>query len=129
MFAGLPATGIGGIFYMLLVFFMPFRELWRAMKGESSIDRWIFIASRWALFAIVISMMYTQALIMKWMMGDDMTKFMTAGVNAATGTESRSVFGSALYLSLLSLAGVMGLVYLVRFVLFVRGVMSDRPQA
>lgn len=126
MFAGLPATGIGGIFYMALVFFMPFKELWRAMKGESSMERWAFIASRWGLFAIVIAMMWVQAAIMKWAVGSDMSKFMAAGASAATGNQTTSLAGAALYLSLLSLAGVMALVYVARVVIVVRRALGKR---
>ncbi len=126
MFAGLPATGIGGIFYMILVLFMPVKELWRAMRGESSMERWGFIASRWGLFAIVIAMMWLQGAIMKWVMGADMTKFMAAGASAATGHKTSSLAGATLYLALLSLGGVMGTIYLVRAALAVRGVLASR---
>ncbi|MGH7242406.1 MAG: hypothetical protein ACREJD_03190 [Phycisphaerales bacterium] len=126
MFAGLPATGIGGIFYMALVFCMPFRELWRAMKGESSMERWAFIASRWGLFAIVIAMMWLQGAIMKWAIGADMSKFMAAGASAATGNKTSSIAGAALYLSVLSLVGVMALVYSVRAVILIRSALGRR---
>lgn len=126
MFAGLPATGIGGIFYMALVFFMPFKELWRAMKGESSTERWMFIASRWGLFAIVIAMMWLQAAIMKWAIGADMSKFMAAGASAATGNKTSSLTGATLYLAVLSLVGVMAMVYIVRAVIVVRSALGNR---
>ncbi|MBS0187597.1 MAG: hypothetical protein JSS51_05980 [Planctomycetes bacterium] len=126
MFAGLPATGIGGIFYMALVFFMPFKELWRAMRGESSMERWMFIASRWGLFAIVIAMMWLQAMIMKWAIGADMSKFMAAGASAAAGRETQSLAGATLYLAVLSLVGVMTLVYSVRIVIAVRRALGMR---
>lgn len=126
MFAGLPATGIGGIFYMGLVFLMPFKELWRAMKGESSIERWLFIASRWGLFAIVIAMMWLQGAIMKWAIGADMSKFMAAGASAATGHKTSSLAGATLYLALLSLVGVMATVYLIRAVILFRSAFGSR---
>ncbi|MBX3379336.1 MAG: hypothetical protein KF805_04525 [Phycisphaeraceae bacterium] len=126
MFAGLPATGIGGIFYMVLVFFMPLKELWRAMKGESSMERWAFIASRWGLFAIVIAMMWLQGAIMKWAMGADMSKFMAAGASAATGHRTTSLAGATLYLALISLVGVMALVYIVRAVIVIRSALGSR---
>lgn len=126
MFAGLPATGIGGVFYMLLVLLMPFKELWRAMKGESSMERWAFIASRWGLFAIVLAMMWLQGSIMKWAMGADLSKFMAAGASAATGNHTTSLAGAALYLSLLSFGGVMATVYLARAVMLVRTAIASR---
>ena len=35
MTAGLPGTGVGGLFYMLSGILMPFREAYRAVRGES----------------------------------------------------------------------------------------------
>src|SRR5436853_599117 len=40
MFAGMPGTGIGGIFYVLLAFLMPVHELWQLVRGRSSLARW-----------------------------------------------------------------------------------------
>jgi hypothetical protein len=33
--AGLPGTGIGGLFYLVSALLMPFRELWRAIVGRT----------------------------------------------------------------------------------------------
>ncbi len=35
MTAGLPGTGVGGLFYMLCGIVMPFREAYRAVRGKS----------------------------------------------------------------------------------------------
>ena len=35
MTAGLPGTGVGGLFYMLSGVLMPFREAYRAVRGKS----------------------------------------------------------------------------------------------
>jgi hypothetical protein len=43
MMAGMPGTGIGGMFYVLLTLFMPIRELYRAIRGKSDWKRWQFI--------------------------------------------------------------------------------------
>lgn len=126
MFAGIPATGIGGIFYLALVLFMPFKELWRAMKGESSAERWLFIASRWGLFAIVIAMMWVQALIMKWVMGTDMTKFMSAGASSLTGQKTTSIVGATLYLGVLCFISVIALMHGVRLFLAVKRIFAIR---
>jgi hypothetical protein len=39
MAAGLPATGLGGVFYLLLVAMMPLREAWRAVMRRGP-RRW-----------------------------------------------------------------------------------------
>jgi fucose permease len=35
MTAGLPGTGVGGLFYMVSGLLMPFRETYRALRGKS----------------------------------------------------------------------------------------------
>ena len=126
MFAGIPATGIGGIFYLALVLFMPFKEIWRAMKGESSVERWMFIASRWGLFAIVVAMMRLQAAIMKWAMGSDMSKFMTAGAASLTGNRTNSLVGATFYLGILCFVSVTVLIHGVRVFLAIRRIFAMR---
>ena len=44
MIAGLPITGIGGIFYLLLALAMPFVEFYRLCCGRSSKAAWMIIA-------------------------------------------------------------------------------------
>lgn len=40
MNAGLPGTGIGGLFYILLALLMPVRELYLTARRRSSRERW-----------------------------------------------------------------------------------------
>jgi hypothetical protein len=47
MTVGLPGTGIGGVFYLLLVVLMPLRELVRLLRGRSNRHRWKVIATQW----------------------------------------------------------------------------------
>jgi hypothetical protein len=53
MTAGLPGTGIGGVFYLLLAVLMPFRELVRLLRGKSSRQRWAVIAAQWGYVAAI----------------------------------------------------------------------------
>ena len=46
MTAGLPGTGIGAIFYLILVLLMPFRELLLLVRGRSSRGRWLTVATQ-----------------------------------------------------------------------------------
>lgn len=43
MNAGLPGTGIGGLFYILLALLMPLRELYLTARGRSSRERWLLV--------------------------------------------------------------------------------------
>jgi hypothetical protein len=40
MTVGIPGTGLGGLFYFMLVVVMPFRELVLTVQGRSSLARW-----------------------------------------------------------------------------------------
>lgn len=40
MNAGLPGTGLGGLFYLLLALAMPVIELVRTLRGDRSPERW-----------------------------------------------------------------------------------------
>ena len=65
MFAGLPGTGIGGIFYLLLTIWMPINEAYLTIRGRSSLERWRFVAVRVSLFALVIAVMWAQVEILR----------------------------------------------------------------
>ncbi len=65
MFAGLPGTGIGSVFYLLLTIWMPINEMYLVSRGRSSLERWRFIAMRWVVFAVVLGVIYLQARLMK----------------------------------------------------------------
>ena len=40
MTAGIPGTGIGGLFYLLLVILMPLREMSRALHERGDLRSW-----------------------------------------------------------------------------------------
>jgi len=46
MNVGLPGTGIGGLFYLLSAFTMPFTEAVRTIRGEKPASRWRFVMSQ-----------------------------------------------------------------------------------
>lgn len=46
MNAGLPGTGLGGIFYLLLALVMPLHELYLTARGRSSRERWRLVLTQ-----------------------------------------------------------------------------------
>lgn len=58
MKVGLPGIGIGGVFYILLVLWMPVRELWLLAHGRSSRQRWRRIAVQNALAAMIVAALW-----------------------------------------------------------------------
>jgi hypothetical protein len=60
MIAGLPGTGIGGLFYLLSTVLMPFREFYLTCQGKSSIKQWKVVGLQMSLaFGVVVSFWIT----------------------------------------------------------------------
>jgi hypothetical protein len=49
MIAGLPGTGISGLFYLLSAFWMPIAELVRTLRGRGRQSNWKLVFSQFAL--------------------------------------------------------------------------------
>ncbi|MFH0964915.1 MAG: hypothetical protein V2A58_13025 [Planctomycetota bacterium] len=60
MTAGLPGTGIGGIFYVLLAVLMPALEAGRAMRRRSSLRRFGMVAGHFALSAGIVGALWLE---------------------------------------------------------------------
>lgn len=58
MIVGLPGTGIGGLFYLLLVALMPLHEIVLTLRGRSSWRRWRFVLRHLALAAGIVGSLY-----------------------------------------------------------------------
>lgn len=54
MTAGLPGSGIGGLYYLLLAAWMPVRETWLTFQGRSSRARWAEVLRHVALAASAV---------------------------------------------------------------------------
>ena len=53
--AGLPGTGLGGLFYVLLALWMPVAELRATLRGRSSPARWRAVGAQFALACGIIA--------------------------------------------------------------------------
>jgi len=69
--AGLPGTGLGGLFYLLLAFWMPLAELPRTLRGESSGARWRRIGVQVALASGIVAAVSVTATAYVVLAGDD----------------------------------------------------------
>ena len=67
---GLPGTGLGGIFYVLLVAWMAIREAWLSLRAASHSSRWKKIASLTSLAAAILAAL--------WVEGWILSQFLTA---------------------------------------------------
>ena len=64
MTAGLPGTGIGGLFYLLLVLFMPLREAFRVLRGRGDLRRWRPIGGTLALAGGILAALWLEAWVL-----------------------------------------------------------------
>jgi hypothetical protein len=53
--AGLPGTGLGGLFYILLALWMPVAELRVSLRGGSSRERWRQVGTQFALACGIVA--------------------------------------------------------------------------
>ena len=78
MIAGLPGTGIGGLFYVLSALFMPVRELWRSSVGKgNSANRRLAIRQS-AMALLIVAAVWVTGLLLTMM-------HLGSGVQQASG--------------------------------------------
>jgi hypothetical protein len=83
--AGLPGTGLGGVFYALLIVWMTLREPWLALRSRSSAVRWLRIARLAATLAAILAALWLEGYILLNLIGP------LDAVFAAAGERSRAV--------------------------------------
>ena len=64
--AGLPGTGLGGIFYILLVSWMLLRELWRRARGKPVVrENWRAIRFLGAIAVAILAGLWIEGLMLQ----------------------------------------------------------------
>jgi nicotinamide riboside transporter PnuC len=116
MTAGLPGTGIGGLFYLMLVFWMPCRELYQLCRGRSSPQRWRAIGFYLALTAGIVILTYVEA----WLISRAVTNVAVSLHLPVPGNGQgyRVLAGMSILMSLGSLAAVLLSVHVLRLVMW-----------
>ncbi len=69
MTPGLPGTGIGGLFYLLLVLFMPLREVFRIQRGRGDRFRWRVIGAMLGLAGGILAALWLEAWVLFKVLG------------------------------------------------------------
>lgn len=119
MTAGIPGTGIGGLFYLMLTFMMPIKEACVVCQGKSSVRRWMDITLQWFnAIGIVCSIWFTG-----WLLGVAFMKAKAFGYHvpeiSGQFTQIWSLTSACLALSILG--------SLILMVLVLSVVMPKRP--
>lgn len=119
MVVGLPGTGIGGLFYLFMAFWMPFHELYRLARGRSSIERWRFIAINWLVVGGILACLWVTMLVMKSVLiltGLDKPRGVLEHTGLVSGLagETNTFFASAGWASAMSLVALVVIVHVLR---------------
>ena len=130
MFAGLPGIGVGTLFYVLMAFWMPVREIERVVRGESSLARWKAIARQ--LFyasAIIATVMFAERILL-WLLAESPQPFSPAAVlHQELGARAgESILAAPIVASLLLLGAVIFAVEALRIVVRFRKPDTAQPE-
>jgi hypothetical protein len=113
MVAGLPGTGIGGIFYFLLAAYMPVSEFFRMLNKRAELKRWCFIGLQLAFVAGILAAIWAEV----WALNECILRLgVNAGIQKGPLSAERAkllAFASATG-SLLSLSFVFLAVHILR---------------
>ncbi len=67
MTVGLPGTGIGGIFYLLLAIYMPVCEFFRMLQRQTSRLQWCFVSLQLGFVFGILATLWSEAWVLSQM--------------------------------------------------------------
>lgn len=119
MTVGLPGTGIGGIFYILLSVSMPIVELFKSLNRQSSFRRWGFVILQVSFVAGIFGGIWGEVWCLRqgiiWVQDTFGIQLLSGGeIKNITLGMMRALSFAAAFGSFISLAFVYGLVHLLR---------------
>jgi hypothetical protein len=119
MTVGLPGTGIGGIFYLLLAICMPAKEFISTIKGKTTLKRWCFIALQLSFVIGVITAIWGEVWLLNGMLIWTWKYLKVNGplLMAEQSFDNTKILACAsAYMSFISLAFVITLTHVVRLI-------------
>ena len=124
--AGLPGTGLGGLFYVLLIFWMTAREAWRLSKGEYRQAYWMRVAKLCSLAAAIVGALWLESWSLLNVLGP-VPNFLGAQPSAAAGAAMSKVAPTLTFAPFLILALLLLAMHVMRVVLIRRCVGVNAP--
>ena len=118
MVAGLPGTGIGGLFYLLLTVCMPLREFFKTLQGRTSLKRWCFITLQIFFVAGILAAIWAEIWLLNWTLLwlQQSRHIDLLGTNGQLLFRQTGTFAIASAMaSFISLTFVLAAVYVLRF--------------
>jgi hypothetical protein len=121
MTAGLPGTGIGGLYYLISALFMPLRELVLTARGQSSLERWRIVATQTIIALGIILGIWLMGWALGYVFAIASELMHNSGARQVRLLTPVNVIRLApLVITTLTLAGVLLSVHLLRLVLWIR---------
>jgi hypothetical protein len=109
MTAGIPGIGLGGLFFVISALLMVILELYRTVRGRSSLARWRFVGYQAAIAAgIVLATAAALWLLELALPGDPLDARVGTGREGGAGGESGESFAVALSTIPLSATPILG---------------------
>jgi hypothetical protein len=131
MFAGLPGIGVGTLFYVLMAFWMPVRELPRVIQGTSSLATWkIIVRQMFYAVSIIVTVMFAERVLLAALGVSQVKPFSPATwLHGELGTHaSGSILAAPIMASVLLLSLVLISVELLRVVTTAISQREPKPQ-
>lgn len=121
MTAGLPGTGIGGLYYLLLVLLMPLRELFLFFRGQSSWPRWRVVGLLILIVTGMIAALRAQVWFISWVFSQLETHHMISAQLRISTIQTISIpLAMAAWITFAVLAMVIIGMYILRLAAGVR---------
>ena len=114
MTAGLPGTGIGGLFYLISALLMPFREAFRALIGRGDRARGQVAVQQGGLALTILGAVWLTGLVL------GMLHIGTRLVHHATVAGIHVLYITPVIVAFATLSGVLVAVEAARIVLLIR---------
>lgn len=114
--AGLPGTGLGGVFYILLVMWMAVRETWLLGRAASHHSRWRKIAKLGTLAAAILAVLWLEG----WLI------YQLAGVSLGTASIYGGSTAAARELALAAITPMIAVAPFVVLVMLLVGIHTTR---
>jgi hypothetical protein len=119
MNAGLPGTGIGGVFYLLSALWMPFHELYKTFRKKNQPQRMRLIFSQVSLALGIIAGIWLTG----WLLGEllvaarEWLSSKPDGVVAVTGALPNVIKITMVFLTIGLLMVIVGVVHILKLVM------------
>ncbi len=130
MIFGLPLTGLGSLFYLILTIWMPVREAHRTVRGKGCPRRWKQIAVSCSLMAGLFITMFTQAWLISLLIpgASSMSSqaMGTADFDRFAGAQTGGLVAGAIIVSFITLIMVAIVVHSLRIGFQVRAHLRSR---